>query len=156
MKRISSILLILSYGLTLLSQETTGEKIDKLLKGYTETGRFNGSALISSHDKILLEKGYGYKNYKESTLNETGTVFQIASVTKQFTSAVILRLVELNKLSLTDRLSKYYPNFPRGEIITIENLLTHTSGIFDWTHSINFTPINEQTLVGFLKNKPLD
>ena len=156
MKRISSILLILSYGLTLLSQETTGEEIDKLLKGYTETGRFNGSALIASHDKILLEKGYGYKNFKESALNDSSTVFQIASVTKQFTSAVILKLVELNKLSLTDRLSKYYPNFPRGEIITIENLLTHTSGIFDWTHSINFTPINEQTLVGFLKNKPLD
>jgi CubicO group peptidase (beta-lactamase class C family) len=156
MKRILSILLILSYSLTLLSQETPGEKINKLLNGYAETGRFNGSALVASLDKVLLDKGFGYKNYNENTLNDSGTVYQIASVTKQFTSAVILKLVELNKLSLSEKLSKFYPDFPKGENITIENLLTHTSGIFDWTHSINFSPANEQTLVGFLKNKPFD
>ncbi len=156
MKRILSIILTLSFSLTLFSQETTGEKIDQLIKGYTETGRFNGSALVASHDQILLEKGFGYKNLRDSTLNDSSTIFQIASVTKQFTSTVILKLVELKKVALTDKLSKYYPDFPKGDIITIENLLTHTSGIFDWTNSINFSPTNEQTLLGFLKTKALD
>ena len=156
MKRILSIILTLSFTLTLFSQETTEEKIDKLIEGYKETGRFNGSALVASHDKILLEKGYGYKNFRDSTLNDSSTIFQIASVTKQFTSAVILKLVELEKLALTDKLSKFYPDFPKGDSISIENLLTHTSGIFDWTYSINFSPTSEQTLLGFLKTKTLD
>jgi CubicO group peptidase (beta-lactamase class C family) len=143
MKGILSIILTLSFSLTLFSQETTGEKIDQLIKGYTEAG-------------ILLEKGFGYKNFRDSTLNDSSTIFQIASVTKQFTSTVILKLVELKKVALTDKLNKYYPDFPKGNIITIENLLTHTSGIFDWTNSINFSPTNEQTLLGFLKTKALD
>jgi CubicO group peptidase (beta-lactamase class C family) len=156
MKGILSIILILGFTLNLFSQETTGEKIDKLIEGFTETGRFNGSALVASNDKILLEKGYGFKNFRDSTLNDSSTIFQIASVTKQFTSTLILKLVELEKLALTDNLSKYYPDFPKGESISIENLLTHTSGIFDWTYSINFSPTNEQTLLGFLKTKTLN
>jgi CubicO group peptidase (beta-lactamase class C family) len=156
MKVVLSVILTLSISLTVHSQASAGDKIDKLLKGYTETGKFNGSALVATHDKILLEKGYGFRNFRDSTLNDSSTVFQIASVTKQFTSTVILKLVELKKLALTDKLSKFYPDFPKGESITIENLLTHTSGIFDWTNSINFSPKNEETLVGFLKTKALD
>lgn len=156
MKRILLIIVTISFSQTLFSQETTGEKIDQLIKGYAETGRFNGSVLVASHNQILLEKGYGYKNFRDSTLNDSSTVFQIASVTKQFTSTAILKLVELKKLALTDKLSRYYPGFPKGDSITIENLLTHTSGIFDWTYSINFSPTNEQTLLGFLKTKALN
>ncbi len=144
------------FTLDLYPQTITAEKIDKLLTEYTATGRFNGSALIASHNKILLAKGYGYKDFNAGTLNDSSTVYQIASVTKQFTSAVIMRLVELHKLSLSDKLNKFYPDFPKGGSITIENLLTHTSGIFDWTKSINFSPTNEQSLVGFLKTKALD
>jgi CubicO group peptidase (beta-lactamase class C family) len=155
MYRFLSVILLLEFSLTSFSQET-GDKINKLLTAYTTVGRFNGSALVASHNKILLAKGYGYKNVNENTINDTSTVYQIASVTKQFTSAVILKLAELNKLSLSDKLSKYYPAFPKGDNITIENLLTHTSGIFDWTKSISFRPTSEQTLIGFLKNKPLD
>ena len=156
MKRILSIILTLSFSPALFSQVTAGEKIDQLIKNYTEKGRFNGSALVASHGQILLEKGYGYKSFRDSALNDSSTIYQIASVTKQFTSAVILKLVELKKLELTDKLSKYYPDFPKGDNITIENLLTHTSGIFDWTNSINFSPTNEQTLIAFLETKALD
>ena len=156
MKGILSVILFFGFTLTLFSQDITGEKIDKLLSGYTATGKFNGSALIASHNKVILEKGYGFKNFKESSLNDSSTVFQIASITKQFTSTIILKLVELNKLSLSDNLARFYPDFPKGESITIENLLTHTSGIFDWTKSINFSPTNEKSLIGFLKTKALD
>jgi CubicO group peptidase (beta-lactamase class C family) len=156
MRRILLIILSFSTAISIYSQQTTGEKLDALIEGYTETGKFNGSVLVASNDQILLEKGYGYKNFNESILNDSSTVYQIASVTKQFTSAVILKLVELNKLSLSDKLNKFYPDFPKGVDISIENLLTHTSGIFDWTKSINFSPKNEQTLLGFLKTKALD
>jgi CubicO group peptidase (beta-lactamase class C family) len=156
MRKFLSILLALSFSISIYSQETTGDKIDKLIKGYTLTGRFNGSVLVSENNRILLEKGYGFKNVRDSTLNDTSTIFQIASVTKQFTSAVILKLVEQKRLALSDKLSKYYSGFPKGDSITIENLLTHTSGIFDWTRAINFSPKGEQSLIGFLKTKALD
>lgn len=151
-----SILLLLTFSVSLFSQENTTSKLDQLIKGYTATGRFNGAVLVASHDRILIDKGYGFKNVRDSVLNDTSTIFQIASLTKQFTSAVILKLVELKKLALTDKLSKYYPGFPKGERITIENLLTHTSGIFDWTRAINFSPAGEQSLLSFLKTKALD
>jgi len=148
--------LTLSFSSVLFSQESEGEKIDKLLTGYTDAGRFNGSALIAVNDKILLEKGYGYKNFRDNSLNDTSTIFQIASITKQFTASIILKLVELKKLSLTDNLCKFYPGYPKGENITIQNLLNHTSGIIDWTRSINFSPKNEKSLIDFLMTKPLD
>ncbi len=81
---------------------------------------------------ILLEKGYGCQEISGTArLNDPNTIFQIASVTKQFTAITILKLVELKKLALNDELSKFYPDFPKGDSITIENLLTHTSGITD-------------------------
>ena len=90
--------------------------------------------LVAQKGKILLEKGYGYKNAAAKTLNDSNTVFQIGSITKQFTSAIILQLQEQHKLSLQDKLSKYIPDYPKGDSITIENLLTHTSGIYNYTN----------------------
>jgi CubicO group peptidase (beta-lactamase class C family) len=64
----------------------------------------------------------------------------IASVTMQFTAAVVLKLVEQHKLALTDPLSKFLPSYPGGGKITIYNLLTHTAGISDYKQDSNFTP----------------
>ena len=157
MKKVFAFIFTFSFTLTLFPQITAEQKLDKLINTYTLAGKFNGSVLIARHGKILLEKGYGYKNFRDSSLNNPNTIFQIASVTKQFTSTVILKLVELNKLSLTDKLSKYYPDFPKGDSINIENLLTHTSGIYDWINStMSFSPTNEQTLLAFLRTKNLN
>jgi CubicO group peptidase (beta-lactamase class C family) len=155
--KIFTLLISLGFTCQIQSQNTIGEKLDSLIDGYTRLGKFNGCALVASHNRILLEKGYGFKNVRDSTLNDPNTLFQIASVTKQFTSAVILKLVELQKLALNDKLSKFYPDFPKGDKINIENLLTHTSGIYDWTNNnMNFSPTGEQSLLAFLKTKNLD
>ena len=128
---------ILAFTCTLLiytfmfAQDSTTKKLDALITAYANMGRFNGSALVAQHGKILLQKGYGLKNANDNSLNDANTKFQIASVTKTFTSTVVLKLVELKKMALTDKLSKYYKGFPYGDSITIENLLTHTSGITD-------------------------
>ena len=110
------------------AQDSTAGKLNQLITAYANAGRFNGSALVAQHGKILLQKGYGLKNADNKTMNDANTVFQIASVTKQFTATVVLKLIELNKLSLNDKLSKYYKGFPYGDSITIEELLNHTSG----------------------------
>lgn len=136
------------------------KQIDEVAARYTSFNKFNGSLLVAEKGKILLQKGYGYRDVSKQLPNDPQTIFLIGSITKEFTAAVVLKLVEQKKLALTDRLSKYYPDFPKGDSITIQNLLTHTSGIFNpdgkdtWEQSSQTT--NEQQVLDFLKSKPLD
>jgi len=88
---------------------------------------------IDSADKIIFSKGYGMADLKNKTRINAETNFNIGSVTKQFTAFCILQLADKNKLSLTDHLGKYFPEFnpATGNSITIQELLTHSSGIED-------------------------
>lgn len=152
-------LLFLS-GLLLMSlvysQKTYTKQIDELLTFYQKNHLFNGSVLVSKNGQILVEKGFGLANFTLNKKNTPKSIFQIYSITKTFTSSVILKLVEENKLSLSDHLSKFYPNYPQGDSITIEHLLTHTSGIYDYTRGNNMPDQTEKSFVEFEKTKPLD
>jgi len=91
---------------------------------------FSGVVLIAQNDSILFHKAYGRKNNQENGLNDINTVFDICSITKQFTGAAILKLFMQNKLSLNDKLSKYFDTVPNDKKnITIHQLLTHSSGL---------------------------
>jgi CubicO group peptidase (beta-lactamase class C family) len=124
--------------------------------------KFNGSALVAKNGVILLNKGYGYRNATDKVANNEQTIFQLGSVTKQFTSAVILKLQEEKKLSVSDKLSKYFPGYPKGDSITIEQLLTHTSGIYNYTNDGKFMAnevtksANREMMMALFKDKPLD
>ena len=161
MKKLFLLLLTSAIASSLFSQETT-QQLDKLIEAYARSGKFNGSILVAQNGKILLEKGYGFKNAKSNVLNDANTIYQIGSITKPFTSMVILKLVELKQLSLTDKLSKYYPELPNADSISIENLLTHTSGIYNYTRDGGFMnteaikPATEQKILALFKNKKLD
>ena len=153
-----TLMILLTFGLTqaLFCQKTIPEKIDELMDAYCKVNKFNGSVLVSQKGKILLAKGYGIKNTRSQAMNDSNSIFQIYSVTKTFTSTVILKLVELKELSLSDKLSKFYSEFPRGDSITIEHLLTHTSGIYDYTHGNNMPDQTEKSFITFIETKPLD
>ncbi len=136
---------------TLAAQDSIATKLNELVTAYAKLNKFNGSVLVAKQNKILLQKGYGIKDAAGKWMNDADTKFQIASVTKQFTAAVILKLVELKKMALTDKLSKYYSGFAYGDSISMEHLLTHTSGLKNFTEedtSINKT--NEQLMVPYL------
>ena len=163
MKKILIILLTFGLVQSIFSQQTVSQKLDALIEAYTKWNKFNGSVLVAQHGKILLEKGYGFSNFRNNTLNDSNTIYQIASITKQFTSTMILKLVELKKMALTDKLSKYYPDFSNGDSITIENLLTHTSGIIsDAPDDSSFINSEEQKItheekfLASIKNRKLD
>ena len=141
-------LVVYSYG-----QKTT-EKLDELVSAYANVGKFNGAVLVSRRGEILLQKGYGIKNDKKGESLSADDVFQLYSITKTFTSTLVMKLEEEGKLKLSDKLEKYYPGFSEGNTITIENLLTHTSGIYDYTRGYNMPDIKEKTLVDFLRSKP--
>ncbi|HEX2535132.1 MAG TPA: serine hydrolase domain-containing protein, partial [Chitinophagaceae bacterium] len=101
------------------------EKIDQYLLSATGAHRFNGSALVEQDGKILLHKAYGWKDFSRQSLNDTGTRFPILSITKSFTATVLLKLQEQGLLSLKDPLRKYFPDYPEGDKILLEHLLTH-------------------------------
>lgn len=133
------------------------QKIDELVSTYAAAGKFNGTVLVAAHGSVIFEKGYGYRDAEAKSRNDANTIFQLASVSKQFTAATILKLVELHQLSLFDRLAKFYPDFPRADSITIEQLLTHTSGIHDFaSDDVSMTPATEATLIARFRDKPFD
>ena len=82
--------------------------------------------LVARNGKILFEKGYGLANIGDRVPVTPLTKFRIGSMTKQFTAAAILKLHEQGKLNLDDKLSKFIPDYPRGDEVTIHHLLTHT------------------------------
>lgn len=140
----------------MLGQTAYAQKLDSLLRFYQKENLFNGSVLISKNNKILINKGFGYRDAEAGQPNAPNTIFQIYSITKTFTATVILKLVQEKKISLDDKLSKFYPDFPNGESITIENLLTHTSGVYDYTRGNTMNDQTEKTFIEFVKSRPLD
>jgi D-alanyl-D-alanine carboxypeptidase len=84
---------------------------------------------IMSEGQIVYAKGFGMANLETGTKVTADSVFAIGSNTKQFTAVSIVLLSEQGKLRLDDRLSKFFPDFPRGNEVTLRHLLTHTSGI---------------------------
>lgn len=142
--------------------QDTASRLDTLLSTYNRLYKFNGTVLVSQHGKVLLNKGYGFRNIADGVRNDTGTIFQLGSITKQFTATVILKLEEEKKLSLQDKVSKFFPDFPKGDSITVEHLLTHTSGIYNYTNDRNFMetevskPANREKIMALFKDKPLD
>ncbi|CAN5694162.1 hypothetical protein BH10BAC2_BH10BAC2_04660 [soil metagenome] len=142
--------------------QNTGSKIDSLISAYAKLNKFNGTALVAKGGTILLNKGYGYRNAGEKILNSEQSIFQLGSITKQFTAAVILKLQAENKLSVSDKLIKFFPDYPKGDSITIEQLLTHTSGIYSYTNDAGFMsteiakPHSREQMMALFKDKPLD
>lgn len=100
---------------------------------YLESINFQGSVLVSKKDKVIFAKGYGLSDKKaeNSSQNTIHTTFEAGSITKQMTAAAIMQLVEQKKLSVDDKLSKYFPDYEYGEEITIKMLLTMHSGLTD-------------------------
>jgi CubicO group peptidase (beta-lactamase class C family) len=92
------------------------------------------SIAIVKNGRTVLAKGYGFADLENDVPATQQTVYRIGSVTKQFTSSAIMRLMEQGKLSLDDTLQKFLPDFPtHGYHVTVRNLLNHTSGIKNYT-----------------------
>jgi CubicO group peptidase (beta-lactamase class C family) len=105
------------------------DQIATYLSAFADTGNFSGAVLVARGDKVLFRRAYGMANYELQVPNTPETRFHIASVSKPFTAAAILQLQEQGRLNVADHVSRYLPDFPNGDRITLDNLLTHTSGI---------------------------
>jgi CubicO group peptidase (beta-lactamase class C family) len=142
--------------------QSLSTKIETLVNAYHNTHQFNGSLLVAQHGTIIYKGGVGFKNAGTGAVNTENSIFQIGSVTKQFTSAVIMQLQQEGRLSVLDHLDKYLPGFPNGNRITIEQLLTHTSGLHNYTDDTDFQkadltkPYDDTTLLSRIGKYALD
>jgi CubicO group peptidase (beta-lactamase class C family) len=117
--------------------------------------------LVAKKGAIIYERGYAYANIEAQKKITPLTKFRIGSITKQFTASAILQLQEEGKLNVKDKISKYFPGFPRGDEVTIHHLLTHTSGIHSYTNTDSFmrrvtSPVGEEQLFAEIKKYPYD
>lgn len=108
--------------------QKVSHKLDSLLKRINKRHDFHGSILVAKNNKIVYENQIGYADFRKKIPLKEESVFQLASVSKQFTAAAIMLLNERNKIKLTDTINTYFPSFPYKNI-TIKNLLNHTSGL---------------------------
>ena len=109
--------------------------LDGLMSRYHELGEFNGAALVVRQGRTLLNKGYGAADLAEKISNGPETKFLIGSISKQFTAVLILKLVEMGRLSLDSTLAEALPYYRKdtGSRVKIRHLLEHTSGIPSFT-----------------------
>ncbi len=107
-------------------------KLDSLYSDMYNYGEFNGNVLIADNDTIIFNKCYGVAEKENNVLLKENSVYNLASVTKQFTATAIVLLVKQGKLSLNDEMSKYIPELSFYEGITIDHLVRHTSGLADY------------------------
>ena len=98
-----------------------------------EAHGFTGSVLVAKNWEVVFEDGFGLADNNTGRLNTPDTVFRIGSITKQFTAALVLSLQEDGLLSVDDSIDQYFPDFHDGDNITVHHLLTHTSGIWNYT-----------------------
>jgi CubicO group peptidase (beta-lactamase class C family) len=146
-----------------MKYKEVSDKIDEYLELYTKLWAFSGSIAAVKDGKILFRKAYGYANIEHKVENTTETKYKIWSITKQFTAAAILILEERGFLRVEDSLKKYFPDL--GELnpqITIHHLLTHTSGIFNYSNLPNSHKVfqrmhhEKENLIKMFASKPLD
>jgi len=143
-----------------LAQDTA--RMDQMIQSYVAKQQFMGSVLVARDTQVLYSKGFGSANLEWDVPNSPATRFRLGSVTKQFTAACVLLLEERGKLNINDPVKKYLPGAPAAwDKITIYHLLTHTSGIPNFTGFPDYPKLEpfattSEQLVARFRDKPLD
>jgi D-alanyl-D-alanine carboxypeptidase len=144
------------------ASSTLSTSIDALAAAIYKPDAPGAAVIVVRDGRVVHRKGYGMADLELGVAMRPEFVFRLGSVTKQFTSACILMLEEQGKLSVGDPMTKYLPDYPtRDRTITVEHLLTHTSGIKSYTNMPSWLPLiakdfTVSELVDFFKNEPME
>jgi CubicO group peptidase (beta-lactamase class C family) len=160
MKTLLRALVLVLIATPCLAQDAA--RMEEVVQTYVRDKSFMGAVLVARGTDVILSKGYGSANLEWAVPNTPTTKFRLGSITKQFTAASILLLEERGKLKLDDPIKKYVPDAPAAwDTITIFNLLTHSSGIPNFTSLPDYsslklrdTPVAKT--VATVRDKPLD
>ena len=127
-------IVLLAVQSSVLAQDKAA-KIDEVMTAANKYRLFNGSVLVAENGKVIYKKGLGLAQMEWNIPNTTDTKFRLGSITKQFTSALVLQLVDQGKVKLDAKISEYLPSYRKdiGDKVTVHQLLNHTSGIPSYT-----------------------
>ena len=145
-----------------LTAQNLEQQVDEILSEQYERQGPGAAALIYKDGDVIYRKGFGYANIELDVKMKPEHVFEIGSITKQFTAIAILMLEEQGKLKVEDDITKFIPDYPsNGKSITIHQLLNHTSGIKSYTNMQSFqqkarTDMTPSEIIDFVKNEPMD
>lgn len=140
--------------------QTKVQKIDSFLIAFGKTIKFNGNVLIAEKGNVIYNKSFGAANQTTGKKLNSNSIFELASVTKQFTAMAIVLLKEQGKINYEDKISKYLPELGFYNI-TIKNLLTHTSGLAEYAEVLdsafdkNKIATNKDVIEFYSKLKPV-
>lgn len=138
------------------------QQIDKMLNEKYDSEGPGAAALVAKDGKVIYRKAFGMANLELGIAMSPDNVFEIGSITKQFTAVAILMLEEQGKLNVTDPVTTFFPDYPTdGNTITVHHLLNHTSGIKSYTGMRSFqsqarVDMDPLTLIDVFKNEPMD
>jgi len=133
-----------------------GDKVDQFLAPIARANEFSGVVLVRKDGKVLLRKPFGSAYREFAVPNGSDTKFLIGSISKQFTAAAVLLLASEGKLRLEDHLSRFVPQFPSAELITIRQMLSHRSGISrDLPDDVLMSPHTTREMVDIIAKMPL-
>lgn len=165
---VTVILSVISYFITvpLAAQPLNVKKLavdyDKMLLEQFKPDETGCAALVAKDGQVIYTRAFGMANLELNVPMQPDMVFRIGSITKQFTAVAILQLMEQGKLSLQDDITKFIPDYPtQAYTITIEHLLTHTSGIKSYTNLPGYienvrTDMKPDELINTFKNQPME
>jgi len=163
MQKKALVLLILTlFGFRpAFTQNFNKEKLDSLFNGLATYHKSMGSVLITRNDSIVYNRaiGYGVFNDAQKGLLNEKSRYRIGSITKMFTAVIIFQLIEEHKLALSTPLSVYFPQIPNSAKITTANLLSHRSGLYNYTSdwdSWRFKPQTHEQMLGIIISKNPD
>ncbi len=153
-----SLPLLLLLSISCFAQDAVSTRIDDYIRAEMQAQKIPGLSLaVIKNGEIVLAKGYGLANVEHQVPVKPETIFQSGSMGKQFTATAVMMLVEEGKLSLDDKITKFFPDGPGAwRNITVRHLLTHTSGLGDYPEDFDLRrDYTEDELVQRIKTVPL-
>jgi uncharacterized protein (TIGR01244 family) len=159
---ILAVVLWVVMWLPVAAQSSIAAAVDEMLAKEFKANEPGAAVIVVKDGKVVFRKGYGMANLELGVPVEPDMIFRIGSVTKQFTAVATLMLAEQGKLALTDEITKFLPDYPtQGRRITVEHLLTHTSGIVSYTGLPDFRTLMRKDmsldeLIAVFKDKPME
>ena len=133
---ITLVLLLLTFGTN--AQTFDKAKMDSLFKRIESNEKGMGSISIFKNENEIYQNSFGYADIENKIPSTKKTKYRIGSVSKTFTATIIMQLIDENKLSLETKLAEFYPEIPNAKEITIEQLLRHRSGLYNFTNSEDY------------------
>lgn len=144
------------------AQQDLGERIDAAIAGYYKADGPGATVIVVKDGKTVLRRAYGMADAAARKPLSPDASLRLGSITKQFTATAILMLAEEGKLALSDDITRFFPDYPSGgKKITVEHLLTHTSGIASYTSKNAYAAgmakdLTVAQMIDSFKNDPLD